>query len=300
MWQLGIASAPIAAILLLLFVLKQSSLRAGLSAWVIAVLIALLTPSFHSGIETVIHASVKGMLISFIIAYVLFFGILLYHLMNETGLIRSLSAFISRSTQDPVRQTLLLVVAFSPLVESVSGFGLAITVVAPILVQLGFSRFKAALLALVSMSAVPWGALGTGTVIGSKLAGVPLQQMGSGAAILSIPTFFFFAVAAVFIAGGWKGIRARWMELLLLPVSFILSVYWFSAHVSVELAGVFASMIAIGVELSIIRLSSGGARPVTEDTSPPRSGTPAQSVIGTVKAMSPYLFPTPDCFSFPG
>ncbi|MEW9033017.1 MAG: L-lactate permease [Planifilum fimeticola] len=288
MWQLGIASAPILTVLLMLFVWRQSSLRAGLSAWLTAVLIALATPLFRAEPDTVIHASARGVLTASIIAYVLFFGLLLYHLMSGAGLIRSLSAFISRSTRDPVRQILLLVVAFSPLVESVSGFGLAITIIAPILVQLGFGRFKAALLALVSMSAVPWGALGTGTVIGSNLAGVSLHQMGSGAAILSIPAFFLFAVAAVYIAGGWRGIRKRWMELFFLLIFFILSLYLFSAFVSVELAGVFASMIAIGAELACIRLFPDTATPgKAEDSS-----APPLPDRGVVKAMSPYLFLT--------
>lgn len=188
--EIIIAAMPFLIILVLLFILRQSAVRAGVSAYLLTLLIALVMPRFQIEGQQILHATVKAALTSAIVAYVLLFGIFLYHIMNETGLIKRIASLISGSTQDPVRQVIILVVAFSPLVESVSGYGIAIIVVAPILVELGFSRFKAVLLSLLGLSAVPWGALATGTYIGANLAGIPFQKLGTDVALLSSPTFF--------------------------------------------------------------------------------------------------------------
>lgn len=285
MLEIVLAAMPFIIILVLLFILRQSAVRAGAGAYLTTLLIALIIPRFQIGGQEILQATVKGALTSTVVAYVLLFGIFLYHIMNEIGLIKRIAAFISGSTQDPVRQVILLVVAFSPLVESASGYGLAIIVVAPILVELGFSRFKAVLLSLLGLSAVPWGALATGTYIGANLAGIPFQKLGTDTAVLSIPTFFYFAVTAVYLAGGWKGVREKGAELLVVAGSLALSVWFFSAYVSVELAGVFASLAALGVELTFIYFS--GKTRHDEGTGLVSAGN--HSKLDVLKTMSPYL-----------
>lgn len=129
--EIILAAMPFLIILVLLFILRQSAVRAGTSAYLLTLLIALVIPRFQIEGQEILHATVKAVLTSAIVAYVLLFGIFLYHIMNETGLIKRIASLISGSTQDPV-----------------SGYGIAIIVVAPILVELGFSRFKAVLLPL--------------------------------------------------------------------------------------------------------------------------------------------------------
>jgi lactate permease len=191
-----------------------------------------------------------------------------------------------------VRQVIMLVVAFSPLVESVSGFGIAIIVVAPILVALGFDRFKATLLALVGLSAVPWGALATGTVIGANLSGIPLQKLGSGSAELAIPTFLYFAVVAVYLAGGWNAIKAKWLEILAVSSSLSGSIWLFSTYVSVELAGVLGAIVALTVEFLFIRTTLRLAKKENQVNIAEIGGSSSDNMYGILKAMSPYLFLT--------
>lgn len=287
-----LALFPILVIFLLLFILKQSSVRAGFGAYGIAILIASITPRFHLETAQLFHSSIKGALISSIVAYVLLFGIFLFHLMNEEGLIKVIASFIAHSTPDPVRQVLLLVVAFSPLVESVSGFGIAIIVVAPILIELGFSRYKATLLSLVGLSAVPWGALATGTVIGSNLGGIPLQTLGSGSAILTAPTFLYFALVAVYLAGGREGLKKRGGETIIVSGSLAASVWLFNAYISVELAGVLGALVAMGVELLFIRFSMKRAKTASPSLSRMTSSAASDRVHRIGSAMLPYLFLT--------
>ncbi|AXF56043.1 L-lactate permease [Salicibibacter kimchii] len=277
-----IAIAPILGIFILLFIFKQSSLRAGLFAYGVAVLITILTSSFALELQGVFHASIKGALIAFIAAYVLFFGIFLFHLMNKAGAIDNIARFISRSTDDKILQLLLLVVGFSPLIESTSGFGTAFLVVAPILIALGFSGMKAALIGLVSLLAVPWGALATGTIIGAESGNIPLQDLGLGSAIISIPVFVYFVIIAVYIAGGRRALRNKWKEVSLFLLTFSTSILLFNAYVSVELAGVLASLITIGIGLAVINIKAKNNEAIDDAPKP----------INILKAVSPYLLLT--------
>ena len=92
-----LALIPIMMIFICLFLFKQTSLRASLISYAVSVGIVLLSPTFRLGISETVHATIKGWLICFIVGYVLFFGIFLFHLMNKMGYIDQV-ATISRTS----------------------------------------------------------------------------------------------------------------------------------------------------------------------------------------------------------
>ncbi|WP_025028641.1 L-lactate permease [Caldalkalibacillus mannanilyticus] len=240
---------PLCLILFLLFGLRLSAWKAGLVGCVFTSSMALFTPFFEFTLHQLAMPIYQGSLTSLIVAYVIVFGIWLYHLLNEAKVIETMAKFISESTQDPIRQVLILTLAFSPLVESLSGFGIAMIVVAPILIALGVERMKAVLISLVSLCAVPWGTLGMGTVIGAQLGNLSVQTLGVGSALLSLPTFIYFALIILFLAGGWSALKSHFWEAFLAGSSMGVSVLLLNKYVSVELAGVFGSFMVMGVLL---------------------------------------------------
>ncbi|MFA8438145.1 L-lactate permease [Pueribacillus sp. YX66] len=285
--EISLALLPIVVIFLLLFVLKQSSVTAGIISFFVAAVIAMFTPYFSLNLTSLFDATAEGFLLTVIVAYVLLFGIWLFHLMNEAGLIQTIAVHISESTSDPARQALILVIAFSPLVESVTGFGIAVIVIAPILIALGFPLFKAAVLSLVSLTAVPWGALSTGSVIGANLTGISIHSLGAGTALMSIPVFFYFTMITVFIVGGWKELRKKWFEIIAVSVALIGAIWFFSQFVSVELAGVFASLAALSVEMLFVRFAEKKQK--KNDVVAVSETNVKDSLF---KALSPYLLLT--------
>lgn len=277
------ALLPILGIFIFLFFFKQTTLRAGIFSYVLTILITLLYPGFHLAPEHIMLSSIKGILIAFIAAYVLFFGIFLFHLMNSIGGIQSIAFSISQATNDRILQVMTLVIGLSPLLESTSGFGIAFMVVTPIFIALGFAPTKAILLGLVSLLAVPWGALATGTVIGGELIGEQLQNLGVGTAIISTPVFLYFLVIAVLIAGGGDALKSKWKEIILLSAIFSITIFFFNAFVSVELAGVLSSLITTGIGFVLMKLKK--SHPV--DSCDTRVIT-----ISLWKAVSPYIILT--------
>ncbi|RKJ60018.1 L-lactate permease, partial [Butyricicoccus sp. 1XD8-22] len=93
-----IALLPLLAVIIFLFFLKQTTLRAGVFSFLFTMIITWLVPNFHLTADQIMLSSLKGVLISFIAAYILFFGIFLFHLMNNIGAIQSIATSISHAT----------------------------------------------------------------------------------------------------------------------------------------------------------------------------------------------------------
>jgi lactate permease len=126
------------------------------------------------------------------------------------------SRFLGRLEPDPVALAAGVVVGVAPFFESVTGFGVAVVISAPILLAAGFTPLRAAVLASWGQCAVPWGALGVGTVIGAHLAGMGFGMLSDASAFLSLPLFPVYGVAAVALSGGWAGVRRRGAEAMVL------------------------------------------------------------------------------------
>lgn len=152
-----LALIPIMMIFICLFLFKQTSLRSSLISYAVSVGIVLLSPMFQLGISETVHATIKGWLICFIVGYVLFFGIFLFHLMNKMGYIDQVARFLEEVTQDRLLQMLLMCFGICPLIESVSGFGIGFMVAAPIFLSLGYKPFQAVLLSFIGLLASSWG-----------------------------------------------------------------------------------------------------------------------------------------------
>ncbi|QTQ07822.1 L-lactate permease [Macrococcoides canis] len=252
--SLLIAIFPILLIFLLLFIVKYSAFKSGVITLTSTLLLVLSGSSkFHLSIQELLDALIKSTLISSIAAYVMFFGILLFHLMNESDKISEISEEFKRLTDHQVLQVIILVLGISPLIESTSGFGTAFLVVAPILISLGIERNKSALIGILSLLAVPWGALSTGTVIGSRLVNVDLNAIGFISAIISSATICYFLLVALYILDGFNTIINNKVLIFKFLITFITSNIVFNYWINVELAGVFSSLVVIALGLFLIK-----------------------------------------------
>ena len=86
---------------------------------------------------------------------------------EQNGIHRSSGTFLE-VTHDRLLQMLLMCFGICPLIESVSGFGIGF-MVAPIFLSLGYKPFQAVLLSFIGLLASSWGAMATGTIIGSLI-----------------------------------------------------------------------------------------------------------------------------------
>ena len=216
--------------------------RAGAAALATAVAGAVVWPGLEA--TAVPGALLGGFGTSAQVLYVLFGGLLLYNLLSAGGAIAAVSRFLGRLEPDRVALAAGVVVGVAPFFESVTGFGVAVVISAPILLAAGFTPLRAAVLATWGQCAVPWGALGVGTVIGANLAGMDFGTLSDASAFLSLPLFPVYGVAAVALAGGWTGVRRRGAEAIVLGLVAGAATIVTSLYLVPELSGAIGGLAA--------------------------------------------------------
>lgn len=262
--EVGLAAAPLLLAVLLLVWRRSPGWRAGGAAWAVAAGLAALPGPFALAPDRLLAANVRGLLLSLVVVYVLAAGLLLYNVLERAGAIRAIAGAVAGTTADPARRALLVVGALSPFFESVSGFGLAVVVVGPLLVALGFDAKRATLLALLGQNAVPWGAMAIGTLIGAELAGLSERDMGVGSAWLNAPLAFLYNGLTVAVAAGRGMVLRRLPDIAVGATALAGGVLAGSAWVSVELAGVLGGLLATGAQAAMARAIEGRGRPATD------------------------------------
>jgi lactate permease len=221
---------------------------AGAASLATAVLGALVWPPLQA--VAIPGAMLDGLGTSAQVLYVLFGGLLLYNLLSAGDAVDGVSRFLGRLEPDRVSLAAVVVVGVAPFFESVTGFGVAVVISAPILLAAGFAPLRAAVLATWGQCAVPWGALGVGTVIGAHLAGKDFDVLSNSSALLSLPLFPVYGVAAVALADGWNGVRRRGAEAIALGLVAGVATLLTSIYLVPELSGAVGGLAAAAVFLA--------------------------------------------------
>ena len=114
-----------------LLLLGWPAARAGVLALAAAVLGALFWPGLEaSGLG---RALLAGAGTSGQVLYVLFGGLLLYNHLASGGAVEAVSRFLGRLEPEREALALVVVIGAAPFFESVTGFGVAVVISAPIL-----------------------------------------------------------------------------------------------------------------------------------------------------------------------
>ena len=146
-----ISAMPFAVAAVGLAGLGWSASTAGGASLAVAVLGAVVWPDLEA--TAVPGALFGGLGTSAQVLYVLFGGLLLYNLLSAGGAVEAVSRFLGRLEPDPVALAAGVVVGVAPFFESVTGFGVAVVISAPILLAAGFTQLRAA--ALASWASAP-------------------------------------------------------------------------------------------------------------------------------------------------
>ncbi len=243
-----VAGAPFVVAGVTLLGLGWSAARAGAAALLAALVGALLWPSLKTA--GLWEGLLGGLGTVGSVLYILIGGLLLYNVLFVGGAVEEISQFLTRLEPEREALALLIVVGVAPFFESVTGFGVAVVISAPILLSSGFTPLKAAILASWGQLAVPWGALGVGTLIGADLAGLTFEELSTTSALLNLFLFPIYGFAAITLAGGWAGLRRRGFEAVYVSLVAGVGVLLSSLYLVPELSGVLGSLLAVGIFLA--------------------------------------------------
>lgn len=251
-----VAVSPFVIAVALLVVLRWPAVWAGVAALVAALAGAWLWPTLESA--GLADSLLDGAGTSAKVLYVLFGGLLLYNLLSAGGAVEAVSRYLGRLEPEKEALAAGIVVGVAPFFESVTGFGVAVVISAPILLAARFSPIKAAVLASWGQCAVPWGALGVGTVIGADLASMGFRDLSTASAYLNMPLYPVYGVAAVALAGGTAGVRRHGAEAILLGLAAGSGTLLTSLYLAPELSGAVGGLSATAVFMARRRRRANG------------------------------------------
>ncbi|WP_095153677.1 L-lactate permease [Pseudomonas sp. Irchel 3E13] len=179
------ASPVLSSILALGFGMRSlHAAMLGVVAALVAAIMAFPLPATEIG-----YASLKWLPLVAEVVLIVGGGLLMSEVLRHAGAQAALANWIKGRAGTGVAAVLLVVHGITPFAESVTGFGIGVTIGIPLLVFMGLPARQAALIGLLGLCAVPWGSMGPGTMIAASLAGIGFDELGIASALLSIIPF---------------------------------------------------------------------------------------------------------------
>lgn len=235
---------PLCVSIFMLVVLQRDGKQAGIATLITTIIITLVFPPFYLLPEQLLIALGQGLSASLLIFYLLLPSLLLYHLLQATGVMNVLGYEITRLVPNRDLQVLLLVMGLAPFTESVSGFGAGTILIIPIFIALKFGAGQSAILGLLGQVAVPWGGLGLGTALGAELTAIDPGKLGAYTSVLIAPLPILYGLVALVVSGGKNSLSSQWPVCVIVGSILTICLYLFSLNPGIELAGMMASAIA--------------------------------------------------------
>ena len=193
-----LAFLPIVVVGVFLVILRWPASRAMPLSYVTAVLLALVI--WQVPVVQVAAATVHGIIVAFILLYIIFGAVLLLNTLQQSGALRTIRRGFVDVSPDRRIQVIIIAWLFGSFIEGAAGFGTPAAVAVPLMVGLGFPAMAAVVAGMVIQSTpVSFGALGT-----PILVGVNTGLLGDGAVTEYASQFGLLA----------EGVDANWYSLL--------------------------------------------------------------------------------------
>jgi len=236
------ATAPIAAVLVLMLGRRLGAGWAGLAGWLVAVAVAVI--GFGAGPYLLFVAQAKALLLAAYVLYIIIMALLFFHTMNEAGAIQVIGAQLIGLTADRGLQALLLAWTFGSFLQGVSGYGVPTAIVAPLLVGLGFAAAPAVVMASLGHAwAVSFGSLGASFEALVAVSGRSPAELAPMATLFLGLACFGCGAAVLWVVDGLRAIRQGLGRLL--AVGLVMS----GVQVTLAVAGLYP-FAAVGAGLA--------------------------------------------------
>lgn len=233
---------PILGVLLLIIVLKRSPIEAaffGVLSALILWLCDVATPYSHA----LAWAIITDTMILFVsVASVIAMGLLLVVLLEKTPTNQAFTSWVGLLNLPKSQSVLLVMLGIAPMLEALTGFGVSLIAIIPILLTL-LPKEIALKTALVGMAIMPWGTLGLATVTGASMLGLSAAELGLYSAMVSSPVFMWLALWALSLAKLLD--KQALINALMVCAMFVCVLASASKTVGVEIAGVLAGLSVV-------------------------------------------------------
>ena len=147
----------------------------------------------------------------FPIMWIVFTAIWLYQVTVISGRFEDLRAAFHLISDDPRVQAIIIAFCFGGLLEALAGFGAPVAITGVMLMALGFSAVRAAVVVLLANTApVAFGAIGTPIITAGTLTGIPYAEIGAYVGRQTPILAFIVPLLLVLLVDGMRGVRQTW------------------------------------------------------------------------------------------
>ena len=240
--SLGLSSIfavlPLIALFVLLGGVKLKAWWAGLSALVVALIVAIAVYSMPAG-QALLSASEGAAFGLFPIMWIVVTALWIYNMTVETGEFAVLRRSFGAISDDQRVQAVIIAFCFGALLEALAGFGTPVAITAVMLIALGFTPIKAASVALVANTApVAFGAIAIPIVTLAEITGLPKEDLGAMVGRQTPLLALFVPLILVGMVDGMRGIRQTWPAAVVGGLVFAIAQFATSNYISVELTDI--------------------------------------------------------------
>lgn len=256
-----VALLPLVAIFVTLGALRWKAHWAGLAALVVAVAVAVA--AFGMPVHLALLSATEGAVFGlFPIMWIVFTAIWLYQLTVAAGRFEDLRAAFGLISDDPRVQAIIIAFCFGGLLEALAGFGAPVAITGVMLMALGFSPVRAAVVVLLANTApVAFGAVGTPIITAGTLTGIPYNEIGAVVGHQTPVLAFIVPTLLVLLVDGKRGVRQVWPVALVIGLAFAVAQWLAATYLSVELTDIVASLAGLAAGVVLLRFwqPRGGA-----------------------------------------
>jgi lactate permease len=247
-----LALSPVMVIFVLLVWRRMAADLAGAIGWAVAIAVACLY--FQTAPGVALLASLSGVVASLPIALVVATSILQMTLMLETGAIARIVTLIKTvAPGDRAVQIMLINVGFGTLLTALGA--VPVSILPPIMLALGYTSFAAIALPALGYDALcTYALLGVPVTVFATFVGKPVAEVGGYFARFMPVISTCIALGMLWIAGGWKLIRAGWLLALLTGVTAGFVAIGMNAIGLIPITGVAAGLGVVAMMLAYLRL----------------------------------------------
>ena len=248
-----VAMLPLLVMFITLGGLRWKAHYAGLASLATALLVAILAFKMPAGLA-LLSATQGATFGIFPITWIVLTAIWLYQLTVVSGRFEDLRATFGLISDDPRVLAILIAFCFGGLLEALAGFGAPVAITGVMLMTVGFSALRAAIVVLVANTApVAFGAIAIPIITAGNLTGIDFRLIGAYVGHQTPVLAMFVPLLLVFLADGKHGVKETWPIAAVMGFAFAVAQWVSATWLSVELTDVIASLVGLAAGVIMLR-----------------------------------------------
>ncbi|MFD9891370.1 L-lactate permease [Amycolatopsis sp. NPDC059027] len=287
-----VAAIPLAILLLLLGIFRLKSHWAALAGLAAALVVAVVC--YRMPVVPAIAAAGEGLAFGlFPIVWIILNAVWINKLQQESGHFAIVGRAFARISADFRIQAILIAYTFGALIESLSGFGTPVAVTSIMLIALGFTPMKAAVVALFANAApAAYGSVGNPITALAKVTSLPVHDVGAMVGRQSPWVAFLVPFVLLVMVDGKRGLREVWPAALAAGTGFAVGQFLCSNFFTYALTDLIAAVLSALCVIVVLRLWSPRRPLAIDGASCAEAPLEKDAFPDVLRAFSPYALLT--------